>query len=294
MDSSPVPTGPAVNSPSDVSYSSGASHTSTRTTSPSTSSRRSSPLLDLHHLTTTSIEFASNTLLDPHPKMDRNAFQSINERRDKLVADRGGNGNTNTTATTSQFPGQLPQPQALLRAPAPIGPQVAPRSLASSNWRTQTMNENVYNPFESATGVNMHHGGRGTPSFPVHPRLDLQHTVLAPYPGMATISDAQLNTSFAYCYDRGNGKYTRLIPADMLPPLRDAPAVQQGCQGMIVLPQLRALPSNGRWNNSEPTTFRVKEPSLNIQNSEYCIGELLMLHRLLPLPPLQLLRTIYR
>ncbi|KAI2606646.1 hypothetical protein GGR54DRAFT_652334 [Hypoxylon sp. NC1633] len=62
-----------------------------------------------------------------------------------------------------------------------------------------------------------------------------------PYPNPGTLSDIHLNT-YAYCFDRGNGQYTRLIPADMLPPLKNIPALQQDCSRMIVLPLPQALP----------------------------------------------------
>lgn len=41
---------------------------------------------------------------------------------------------------------------------------------------------------------------------------------------------------YAYCLDRGNGEYTRLIPADMLPELESVPRRQRGAEGMAVLP----------------------------------------------------------
>ncbi|KAI1865821.1 uncharacterized protein JN550_008079 [Neoarthrinium moseri] len=270
--SSPVHTDPVAHSPSDVSYSSGASHTSTRTTSPATSSRRSSPLLDLHYLTTTHIEGANHTLLDTQPKMDRRAFQPVNARRDKLIAE-GGSENT-PDHDGSQFQRPFQQAQAL-RSSGTIGVQ-ATRSLTSNNWRTQSMaqavNENLYNPFDSASRAPMGYGSRTPTSFPLGPpaRMDNQQTGMI-VANMATFSDIQLDNSYAYCFDRGNGQYTRLIPADMLPPLQTIPAVQQGCQGMIVLPQPRSFPANGRSSNTEPVDLRTPpatptSPTDNIQS----------------------------
>lgn len=63
---------------------------------------------------------------------------------------------------------------------------------------------------------------------------------------------------YAYCLDRGNGQYTRLIPADMLPPLVDIPALQQGCMGMTVLPCPTGLAPNGRSSNLERVFLQVK------------------------------------
>ncbi|KAB5554682.1 hypothetical protein GE09DRAFT_1058973 [Coniochaeta sp. 2T2.1] len=56
---------------------------------------------------------------------------------------------------------------------------------------------------------------------------------------------------YAYCFDRGNGQYTRLIPADMLPALVDIPALQQGCLGMQILPCPTGLAPTGRSSNLE-------------------------------------------
>ncbi|TLD06108.1 uncharacterized protein PgNI_08622 [Pyricularia grisea] len=60
---------------------------------------------------------------------------------------------------------------------------------------------------------------------------------------------------FAYCFDRGNGRYTRLIPADVLPPLMDIPSVEHSCVGMRVLPVPRNLAPTGRSINMQPVDF---------------------------------------
>ncbi|TLS24411.1 hypothetical protein PpBr36_08457 [Pyricularia pennisetigena] len=60
---------------------------------------------------------------------------------------------------------------------------------------------------------------------------------------------------FAYCFDRGNGRYTRLIPADVLPPLMDIPSVEHSCAGMRVLPVPRNLAPTGRSINMQPVDF---------------------------------------
>ncbi|CAK7269364.1 hypothetical protein SEPCBS57363_003566 [Sporothrix epigloea] len=51
---------------------------------------------------------------------------------------------------------------------------------------------------------------------------------------------------FGYCFDRGNGLYTRLVPADQLPPSAGYSALQSGCNGMIVLqdPLSQGVPGN--------------------------------------------------
>lgn len=54
------------------------------------------------------------------------------------------------------------------------------------------------------------------------------------------ISEQQLRSSYAYCFDRGNGTYSRLVALDALPPLNNVPALQDNCLGMVVLPNPQA------------------------------------------------------
>lgn len=62
---------------------------------------------------------------------------------------------------------------------------------------------------------------------------------------------------YAFCFDRGNGSYTRLIPADMLPPLKDIPATQQGHDGMFVLPTPPPFASDGGSANTQDVQVMV-------------------------------------
>lgn len=51
------------------------------------------------------------------------------------------------------------------------------------------------------------------------------------------IAEGDMSNAMAYCYDRGNGQYTRLVPVDLLPfALQDIPPTVATHQGMIVLP----------------------------------------------------------
>lgn len=52
-----------------------------------------------------------------------------------------------------------------------------------------------------------------------------------------TFSLSVLESSYAYALDRGNGQYTRLVPADRLPTMEDLPKTQ-GPDGLIILPAL--------------------------------------------------------
>ncbi|KAK1775268.1 hypothetical protein QBC45DRAFT_335681 [Copromyces sp. CBS 386.78] len=62
---------------------------------------------------------------------------------------------------------------------------------------------------------------------------------------------------YAYAYDRGNGRYTRLIPADMLPPLVGVPAYESDISRLFVLELPQALDANGRNTNVDPVQTQV-------------------------------------
>jgi len=74
--------------------------------------------------------------------------------------------------------------------------------------------------------------------------------------------EAMLEMGYAYCFDRGNGQYTRLIPADMLPDLKDIPKLQDSKVGMIVLRPPQASPPSGFNSNIEPVPLLVRKFSL--------------------------------
>ncbi|PNY26241.1 Uncharacterized protein TCAP_03829 [Tolypocladium capitatum] len=61
---------------------------------------------------------------------------------------------------------------------------------------------------------------------------------------------------FAYCLDRGNGQFTRLIPADVLPPLNEIPATEANRVGMVVLPPLQAAPPRGAAETNQRVTVK--------------------------------------
>ncbi|KAI1270554.1 hypothetical protein F5Y18DRAFT_434877 [Xylariaceae sp. FL1019] len=269
----PLPTAPASpaanHSPLDLSGSSGTSRASTRDTSPSSTpfrSRKSSPLLDSK----------SELCLGPIPTdtvsnswpgdMERNPFQSVNDRRNKLVNERG----VSLDAVQDPQPLQT-SPQLGRPIPQSLG---SLRSLTSSNWRAHQTEETafphsrnvpLYNPFDPS-------GKSHSPHVTLHPlvypniQIDQQQyhpsTAVASYSNHKPLSESQLDTNYAYCYDRGDGQYTRLIPADMLPVMRDIPATQVSCVGMIVIPQPRGFPPNGRSSNTQPVTLISSSASL--------------------------------
>lgn len=73
------------------------------------------------------------------------------------------------------------------------------------------------------------------------------HTATMFPPRGIVISDADMERAMAYCFDRGNGHYTRLVPVDILPfSLREFPARVSSDEGMIVLPVPRMVGPDGQ------------------------------------------------
>ncbi|KAI1761620.1 hypothetical protein GGR53DRAFT_469124 [Hypoxylon sp. FL1150] len=268
--SPPTASDPTTNSPSDLSYSSGVSRNSTRNTSPDpvvavSSSHQALPLLDLN--LNIDIEHTPNTLLERHPKMDRNPFQSVNQRRNKLATDRNSTHQIQRLQQAFQAPMLRPGMQPL---------NMPSRGVSSSNWRTaedgSRSNDTTSMPFDPSIGhhTQQHGSGIRQPAYLI-PMMDQYQHPNASYLVPGTFPEMQPDTSYAYCYDRGNGQYTRLVPVDMLPPLQDIPALQPDCSGMVVLPQPRAMPPEGRSSNAEPVMLKSpldtpSSPSDNIQS----------------------------
>lgn len=254
MDHPACPGSPSLYSRSELPYPSAASRSSTRPPSPAFSSRRSSSLAELDQLATPTIEVRTgNSRLALPYTMDNTAalLDGANSHRPRLGSERSG------TASYQPPP------------PPPTGAAVssqAQRSLTPSNWRAQVPNEPPGSdlPYlqrllrqQCSDAASSESPARGE-----QPRQQAGHAT----PAMLTSYTPRVAADgwYAYCFDRGNGRYTRLIPADVLPPLRDIPAVQQGCLGMIVLPQPRSGPAqtnaNGPSSPAEPAGVRVRGP----------------------------------
>ncbi|KAL1899683.1 hypothetical protein Cpir12675_001263 [Ceratocystis pirilliformis] len=69
------------------------------------------------------------------------------------------------------------------------------------------------------------------------------------------LTQSDIDTNYGYCLDRGNGKFTRLVPADMLPAMKDIPAIQDSCSGLVVLPTPRSQPPVGAPAMNQPVTM---------------------------------------
>ncbi|KAJ0370419.1 hypothetical protein COL154_001554 [Colletotrichum chrysophilum] len=129
----------------------------------------------------------------------------------------------------------------------------APRSIDAPNWR---MGMNM------TTATAQVHGHYHTPSLTSGPEYMAMGAPNAEHqPATDQGQDVGVDTSgfYAYCLDRGNGNYTRLVPADTLPPLVGIPAVQHVAEGMLVLPSPRGLdhqnPSGG---TIQPVAFKKR------------------------------------
>jgi hypothetical protein len=127
---------------------------------------------------------------------------------------------------------------------SPIHQPSAPRSIASENWRGFQPPVDHMNPHLS--GIN-NYSPIACPAPPPAPNND---------GGPVSISDC-LN-GYAYCLKRPDGRYTRLVPADMLPGLNELPATQGSAQGMVLLPDLHMKPPQGVAGMNQPVTVKVR------------------------------------
>lgn len=128
---------------------------------------------------------------------------------------------------------------------SPVYQHSAPRSMASGNWRGSQPPVEHMNPQLSGTS---NYSLMASPALPTANNND---------GGPVSISDC-LN-GYAYCVKRPDGRYTRLVPADMLPALNELPATQASAQGMVLLPDLHMKPPQGVASMNQPVTVKVRE-----------------------------------
>ncbi|KAF4975260.1 hypothetical protein FZEAL_7927 [Fusarium zealandicum] len=126
----------------------------------------------------------------------------------------------------------------------PVHQAAAPRSLVSSNWRGS---QTPADPMSSMPPGLSNYSLTSSSASPA--ALSRERHV--------SISDC-LN-GYAYCIQRPDGRYTRLVPADMLPALSEIQAKQSSAQGMVLLPDLHMQPPQGVAKMNQPVT--VKAPS---------------------------------
>lgn len=81
--------------------------------------------------------------------------------------------------------------------------------------------------------------------------IPLTRPTMHPANGLV-IAKGDMDQAMAYCYDRGDGTFTRLVPVDLLPvELEDIPARVASDEGMIVLPVPRRAGRDGQPANSQ-------------------------------------------
>ncbi|KAK2065436.1 hypothetical protein LY76DRAFT_621820 [Colletotrichum caudatum] len=125
---------------------------------------------------------------------------------------------------------------------------VAPHRVDATNWR-------------GGYGVGAGRGHAQERYHSLNSASGPEYLVMEPQmPDRQMGRDAGLDTTgfYAYCLDRGNGNVTRLIPADLLPPLAGVPAVQTAVDGMLVLPPPRGSDphSTSAGNSLQPVAFK--------------------------------------
>ncbi|KAF5025255.1 hypothetical protein F66182_2721 [Fusarium sp. NRRL 66182] len=118
----------------------------------------------------------------------------------------------------------------------------APRSMSTGSWRGS---QPPAGPINTITAGANNYSLTGTPVPPQAPSND---------GGPVSISDC-LN-GYAYCLKRPDGRYTRLVPADMLPGLHELPTTQASAQGMVLLPDLHMQPPQGVAGMNQPVTVK--------------------------------------
>lgn len=135
---------------------------------------------------------------------------------------------------------QTLQDQQAYRAAAPR------RVVGSPNWRTQSAAD--FNNYLS-TSQQGNNYTLASPSTAVGP---------AAFPRVEVVTEQRQGLEgYAYCLDRGNGQYTRLVPADMLPPLNEIPARQPNPNGMVILPELQKAPPQAVAEMNRPVTLKA-------------------------------------
>jgi hypothetical protein len=112
-----------------------------------------------------------------------------------------------------------PNPAMAFAGPQPIIPHIYTIDQALQNQTVESMPEQF--------APNFHR-------FFVKDRRLLQSQIV---PGIARIPYAQRYAAYGYALHRGQGRYTRLIPADQLPPaILGSVAPWQSPEGLIILP----------------------------------------------------------
>ncbi|KAI1813991.1 hypothetical protein GGS20DRAFT_585915 [Poronia punctata] len=289
--SPPITSSTTLNSPSELSYYSEPSRRSTGDTTPdpvaaavvaANVSPPPSPLVDVSVGPDSNLEYTRNPYRIRPANMDPNFFQSGSDRSKMFWGQRSDTDQQKAAEQLDcrerqqqrrrQQPQQQSQPQVLrtsIHARTDPLPHRSAGSYTSANWREQrehatdevarTQPRDMY--YRNVSPVALFHDQFASTMSRPNARADHPQSTddagIMYYPFFGAMAEAQLSDHFAYCFDRGNGRYTRLIPADMLPPLQNIPATQNSSVGMMIVPQPRGLPPSGQWSNTEPVMIQV-------------------------------------
>ena len=162
------------------------------------------------------------------------------------------------TSTSSPYPSPTPSSNPVTSIYHPFSPAL---TSISNNQPGATTTVNTYNfqgqdPLEDniSTPLMISNSQDQSGQAPVG---------LYKFPPLFSPSDAAQTTGSSmasqlqyYCLERGNGCYTRLIPADMLPDLVGIPKTQPDHDGMLVLPDLKST-VEGVNSNTQPVQLKV-------------------------------------
>lgn len=86
------------------------------------------------------------------------------------------------------------------------------------------------------------------------------------------IADADMDHAMSYCFDRGGGQYTRLVPVDMLPvELKNIPRRVETDEGMIVLPVPRQPGPDGQLADIQLEAQPVVTVSCSVPSMIRCV-----------------------
>lgn len=97
-----------------------------------------------------------------------------------------------------------------------------------------------------------------------YPKVDRNTSKMHPKSGKI-IADSDMDRAMCYCYDRGGGQYTRLVPVDMLPvDLQNMPRRVNNDDGMIILPIPRQPGPHGQLANIQLETQPVVTVSCSV------------------------------
>ncbi|KAI9899977.1 hypothetical protein N3K66_004239 [Trichothecium roseum] len=140
-------------------------------------------------------------------------------------------------------PQSQPQPPHAARVPVPYH--------GAPNLQAPDLLQPYHHPYQPM-GNSAPYQPRTIEAFPPPPPHSLDHgpgvaasTAAAAATTSGRVSRSGASLKYAYFLDRGDGKVTRLVPADMLPPLAGILSQEPLGPGMQILPSLYGKPPSG-------------------------------------------------